>query len=118
MDYKKLLTRRQEKDTYDGFEKREFARLAYPSSQRPTLKVKEHELEVFDISEGGLKFLNYMQIKFGKKISGTVKFLSGKSIDINGKIVRQHNNEIGLLITPISEAILIEEIRTLIRDHN
>ena len=115
MDYKKLLTRWQEKDTYGGSEKREFARLAYPSSQRPTLKVKEHELEVFDISEWGLKFLNYMQIKFGKKISGTVKLLSGKSIDINGKIVWQHNNKIGLIITPISETIIIDEIKILVQ---
>ncbi len=67
MDLKNLLARLQENDKHDGSEKRESARLAYPSSKRPTLKVKEHELKVFDISEGGLKFLNYMQIKFGKK---------------------------------------------------
>ena len=115
MVFKKLLKRWQGKDKYDGPEKRNFVRLVYPSSKRPTFKIKEHELEVIDISEEGLKLLNPMQKGFGEKVYGTIALLSGKSIDITGKIVWQAEGTFGLLTTRIPRSTIIEEIRTLLR---
>jgi len=112
---KRLLELWKGEDKYDGPEKRNFARLVYPSSKRPTLKIKEHELEVIDISEEGLKLLNPMQKGFGEKVYGTVALLSGKSIDITGKIVWQAEGTFGLLTTRIPSSTIIEEIRTLLR---
>ena len=115
MIFKKFLQRWQKQPKYDGPEKREFARLVYPPSQRPTLKISEHHLEVVDISERGLKVLNPMQIAIGKKISGTLMLLSGKSMDFAGKIVWQAEGSFGVLTTPIPEPTIIEELRALLR---
>jgi hypothetical protein len=115
MVFKKLLKRWQGKDKYDGPEKRNFARLVYPSSKRPTFKIKEHELEVIEISEEGLKLLNPMQRGFGEKVYGTIALLSGESIDITGKIVWQAEGTFGLLTTRIPRSTIIEETRTLLR---
>ena len=67
-------------------------------------------------SEGGMKLLNYMQRKLGRQIFGTVVLLSGKSMDISGKIEWQYNNEFGLLITRIPRSVIIEEIQTLLKE--
>jgi len=115
MALKKLLKRWQGKNKYYGPEKRNFARLAYPSSKRPILKIKEHELEVIDISEEGLKILNPMQRDCGGKVHGTIALLSGKSSDITGKIVWQAEGIFGLLTTRIPHSTIIEEIRTLLQ---
>ena len=115
MVFKKLLKRWHGKDKYDGPEKRKFARLVYPSSPRPTFKIKEHKLEVIDISEEGLKLLNPMLEEFWGKVHGTVVFLSGKSMDISGKIVWRAEGVIGFLATHIPKSTITEEIRILLR---
>lgn len=115
MVLKKLLKRWQGKDTYDGPEKRKFARLIYPSSKRPSFKIKKHKLEVVDISEEGLKLLNPTQRVFGEKVYGTITLLSGESMDISGQILWQADGAFGLLITRIPKTTIIEEIRHLLR---
>jgi len=93
--------------------KREYARLVYPSSSRPTLKYAEHELEVVDISEKGLKLANHEQIDLGQLIHGTVKLLRGQSINVDGEIAWSLNNEVGLLMALIPSSIIAEERRVL-----
>ena len=115
MVFKKLLKRWHGEDKYDGPEKRKFARLIYPSSQRPTFKIKEHKLVVIDISEEGLKLLNPMLEEFAGKVYGTVALLSGKSVGISGKIVWRAEGTIGFLTTRIPKSTIIEEIHTLLR---
>jgi hypothetical protein len=115
MAFKKLLERWHGKDKYDGPEKRKFARVVYPSSQRPTFKIQEHELEVIDISEKGLKLLNPMLEEFGGKVHGTVTLLSGKSMGISGKIVWRAGGAFGFIETRIPKATIVEELRTLLR---
>jgi hypothetical protein len=116
MDIKRLLERFQGKKQYDGSERRSFARLVYPPNKRPILKIRDNELEIINISEEGLKFLNFMQREFGEKISGTVIFSNGKSIDVIGKIIWEHGNEFGMLVVRIKRNIIIEEIRALLRE--
>jgi hypothetical protein len=88
----------------------------YPPNKRPTLKIRDNELEIINISEEGLKFLNFMQRKFGEKVSGTVIFSNGNSIDVIGKIIWEHGNEFGMLVARIQRNIIIEEIRALLRE--
>ena len=100
----------------DGAEKREFMRLAYPSDRRPTLKVQEHELEVLDISEQGIKILDDKQIELNESISGSVVFSSGISLELTGKIKWQHENKLGLFVTPIPRSIILDEVRALLQE--
>jgi hypothetical protein len=115
MIFKKLLNRWQGKEKYNGPEKRKFARLVYPSSKRPSFKIKKHALEVIDISEEGLKLLNPTQRAFGEKVYGTIALLSGETMNISGHIVWQAEGAFGLLTTPIAKPTIIEEIRILLR---
>jgi hypothetical protein len=92
--------------------KREFARLVYPPTKRPTLKYKDHELEIIDISEKGLKLSNEGQIDLGRLIHGEAILLSGRSVHVDGEIAWSLNNEVGLLMALIPSSVIAEERRT------
>ena len=115
MGIRELLEKLQGKEKFEGADRRKFARLIYPPDKRPTLNVREHTLEVIDISEGGLKFLNYLKKGFGKKVFGTAALLSDQTIEITGNIVWEARDEYGLLISPIPRPVIIEEVRALLR---
>lgn len=109
------LERFQGRDQYVGQDKRKYVRLLYPPQKRPVLKVGNYKVEVVDISEGGMKIFNYMQHKFDPNIQGVVVFLSGISYEINGKVVWQFKNEIGLFSNRIPLFIIEEEVEYLLR---
>lgn len=113
---RKLLERLRGKDTYKDTEKRAYARLVYPSMRRPKLKIKENAMDVIDISEKGVKFKKDKHQILGECVHGTTELLSGKSIDIAGKIVWESDNEVGLLVAQITESVIINEIRTILRE--
>ena len=116
MGIKKLLKRLRGKDKYEASEKRQYARLVYPSMKRPKLKIREDEMDVIDISEKGIKFRNDKQAIIAECVHGTTLLLCGKSIDIAGKIVWEHDSKVGLLITQIKESLIIEEIRAVLQE--
>ncbi len=97
--------------------KRKFARLVYPTTNRPTLKYKDHELEIIDISEKGLKLFNDSQIDLDQLIHGEAILLSGRSIHVDGEISWSLNNKFGLLKTIIPSSIIAEERRILSREN-
>lgn len=80
------------------------------------LKYRDYKLEVIDISERGMKLLNYRQHRIDQNIQGTVELLSGISIDVAGKIAWQFRNELGLFITHIPRTIIEEERYALLRE--
>jgi len=110
-----LLKQWQGEDPYDGSERRASPRLVWPSSNRPTLTIKEHELEVINISEGGLKYSDFLERRFGEKVYGTLDLLSGQSIDITGEIAWQAEDEFGLRTIHIPRSVIIEETHALLR---
>lgn len=83
---------------YDGSEKRSYIRIAYRPENRPKLKLKEGDLDVIDISESGIRCINDRGIKLDKSIRGTVSFLCGESVAVEGDIVWEKNSELGLLL--------------------
>jgi len=98
-------------------EKRRYYRIEYPASLRPTLKIRKHEFEVVNISEKGVMFLADKKIEFGRWVSGDVTFFDGQPIGIEGKIVRKHENNIGMFLTikPIPYSKILSEQRFLAR---
>jgi len=113
---RKLLERLRGKDKYEETEKREHARLIYPSMRRPKLKIKADEMDVIDISEKGIKFIKGKQQTLSECVHGSTVLLSGKSIEVAGKIVWESDNEVGLLIAQIKESVIIDEIQTVLRE--
>jgi hypothetical protein len=94
-------------------QKRKYARLVYPSTKRPLLKIGEHELEIIDISERGVKFLNDKEIELDRIIHGSAVLLSGKTIIVDGEVSWSLNREYSLLINPIPRSIISEEKRII-----
>lgn len=109
------LERLQGRAKYAGREKRKYARLAYPPKRRPILSVGDCELEVVDISEGGMKLFNYKQHQLTPEIRGTIEFASGITFEVSGKIIWQYRNELGLFTTRIPRFIIEEETYFLMR---
>ena len=80
-------------------EKRKYYRVEYPATMRPTLKIRKHEFEVMNVSEKGVMFSIDKKLQFGRWVSGVVTFHDGQTVGIEGKIVREHENNIGMLLT-------------------
>ena len=99
-----------EKKKYEGPERREALRVSYEFDKRPILKVGEYGFEVADISEMGLRFFNEKKINLGNWVKGTVKLLSGDSIDVAGMIVEVKGIDIYMNVdNPIPKEILTKE---------
>lgn len=98
-------------------EKRRYYRIEYPASMRPTLKIRNHEFEVVNISEKGVLFLADKRTSFGRWVSGEVTFYDGQTMGIEGKVVRKYENNIGifLAIKSIPYSKILSEQRLLAR---
>ena len=98
-------------------EKRRYYRVEYPASARPSLKIRKHEFEIVNISEKGVMFVADKKTAFGRWVSGEVTFSDGETMGIEGKVVRKHENNIGMSLTikPIPYSRILSEQRLLAR---
>ena len=89
------------KKKYEGPERRQYFRykLIYAPKDRAKLKIGMHKYEVLDMSAGGLRFKNDSETIPQKKIRGVLEFSSGKTRVIEGEIIWEQENEIGLRFT-------------------
>ncbi len=115
------LLRTWQKKSKIGFpenrtERRSGVRLVYSPANRPILKVSGRELEVLDISEKGLKVLNYKRLKFGEQVSGTVVFSSGKEIEVMGNIKWHIEGQFGIFAAKIPQTLILEEVQILLKE--
>ena len=94
-------------------QKRQHERLVYPPTKRPLIKIGEHELEIMDISERGIKILTDQNMEFDQTIHGTAVLLSGETIIVEGEVSRSLNREYSFLINPIPKSIISEEKRLI-----
>jgi PilZ domain-containing protein len=120
MNLENLLKRWQTKSRKGvlkkGAEKRQHIRLVFSPGKRPRLRVKDHWMEVLNISEKGMKILSQGKVKLGLNVFGTVVFSSKKSFEVTGKIVWQHKKEIGMFVSVIPESIILDEVRGILRE--
>ena len=72
-------------------ERRLYVRVEYPAGAGPRLVIGEHEYEVMDISEKGIKFITDHPDRFCpglKEVVADIIFRDGKSCEIQGAILR------------------------------
>ena len=98
--------------TMDGHaerEKRSQIRIVYNPGKRPRLNAYDAEFEVTDISEGGIRFLNSTAVELPEFIKGTITFLDDETIEIDGKVEWQQQNEGGISLKYVIPATTIEK---------
>jgi len=93
---------------YESSERRIYFRILYGIENRSKLSVGEHEFEVADISQGGMRLANIKGVTLAGKISGTALFLCGESMAIEGEIVWEKNGEFGVLFNRLIPAVTME----------
>ena len=96
-------------------DKRAFIRLEYPPGKRPKFIVEKDEMDIINISERGLKFINEKQIPRNKFISGTIVLSSKTSINLKGTVVWSEGNEAGLLISGVIPQDIMEEQLSMVK---
>ncbi|UCF56243.1 MAG: PilZ domain-containing protein [Deltaproteobacteria bacterium] len=98
---------------HNGPERRKHSRIVYKPSQRPSLEVKYHKLEIVDISEGGARIkCEPNVIVFDKPFTqGTINLLGGDSIDIVVEIAWIMGDEIRLKFRNLIPSATIEKER-------
>jgi len=127
MVIKRLLRLRKGRDKKDqpkveapkGAEKRAFIRIEYPPKKMPIFRVGKdgkQEMKVINISERGIKLLNYKKLEVGSYIRGTIVFLNGTSVTLSGQAVWKEGKEIGVLIMGTIPYSVMEEQRAFSRE--
>jgi len=100
---------------YEGSERRTYFRIFYKPSQGPTLIVEKREFEIADISEGGIRLIGDQQIELEKLVRGKITFLCGESMEVEGNIMWEQNNQVGILLKDyIPPAIMEKEQHAVI----
>jgi hypothetical protein len=89
------------KKKYVGPERKQYFRynLIYAPKDKAKLTIGTHEYEVLDMSAGGLRFKNDSEAIMEKQVCGVLKFASGETRMVEGKIIWEQENEIGLKFT-------------------
>ncbi len=83
-------------DSYQGPERRSYARIVYKPKLRPFLTQGANQFEVLDINEGGMRLENLKHVPLNDRMAGSMTLLNGDVIEIDGKVEWQENGEIGL----------------------
>ncbi len=95
---------------YEDIERRKDPRTEYSNIEGARLKIGEHEFEVLDISQIGLKSLNNEEANLSRYFRGKLTFLCGESMDIEGSLVWEQDNDFGLYLkNPIPSDIIQKE---------
>ncbi len=85
------------------------SRIFFEPGKRPILKVKDHNFEIKDISEKGIIFLVNEELNMSSRISGTISFFKGDTIDISGELTGVKGNAVKMAFNePISHDDLVK----------
>jgi hypothetical protein len=101
---------------YKGIERRKNPRIEYFNIERPRLKIGKHKFEVLDISQRGLKFLNDKEVNLSEHISGKLTFLCGESIDIEGSLIWEQDDDFGLYLKNLIPSDMIQKEKLYIQE--
>lgn len=91
---------------------REYYRLSYPDTYRPSLIVDVDNYEIEDVSEYGVKVKVDEDQTFmvNDSVMATIAFSDGKEFDLSGQVVRVDHGYVGLqLETPLPISIIRSE---------
>lgn len=77
---------------------RQYFRLQYPSTERPTLVIQDIEFKVLDLSEYGVRFNTYGLITVEKDdlVDMEIRFVQGDSLDLSGHVIRVEESEVSI----------------------
>ncbi len=95
-----------------GVKQREYHRLAFPSSYRPSLMIDVDSYEIEDVSEYGMKIHISEDPAFmvDDNIMAIIAFPDGKEFDLSGQVVRIDEGFAGLkLETPLPLTVILSE---------
>ena len=93
-------------------DRREYPRIQHRLNRRPCLHINNRELEVLDISERGIRFINSTGINFKEWVRGTLVFSDKSTVSIHGIIVRRQGDTVSLqLIATIPSEMIAKENR-------
>jgi hypothetical protein len=69
---------------------RKHVRLRYPEDKRPSLILEDDALDVVDLSERGLRYVqdHGPEPKIGASIEGILRLVRGETLPVRGKVVR------------------------------
>ncbi|PWI33585.1 hypothetical protein DI392_08955 [Vibrio albus] len=100
-------------------ERRQFFRLRYPHTERPTVELDGQEYPVCEISEQGMRLLFRSTDRFslGVPFSGTVHFSDKEDVPIEGIALRQHANEVAVKLTKGISSERIDEEQQHLKHH-
>ncbi len=96
----------------NDYNQREYFRLAYPQTYRPSLVVDIDQYEIEDVSEFGMKVKIDEDPAFMVKdsIRAVIAFPDGKEFDLSGQVVRVDEGYAGLrLETPLPLSLIRSE---------
>ncbi len=94
--------------TYE--DRREYPRIQHRLKRRPRLQINKQELEVLDISERGIRFINNTDIRLKEWVHGTLVFSDQSTVSLNGLVVRKQGGTVSLqLIASIPADMIARE---------
>lgn len=101
-------------------DRRQFVRLRYPHTERPTVEMQGHEYPVCEISEQGMRLLFRSSDRFslGVPFSGIVHFCDHEDVPIEGIALRQHASEVAVKLTKGISSERIDEEKQHLNQHH
>jgi len=103
-----------------GQKQREYYRLVYPDSYRPSLMMSIDNYEIEDVSEYGIKLRVEEDSAFmvNDNIMATIAFPDGREFDLSGHVVRVDQSCAGLVLdTPLPLSVIRSETLYIIANY-
>ena len=94
---------------FSGQDRRNYSRIIYQPGNRASLIVGSQIYEVMDITESGVRFINENPLSPDTAISGSILFLNGEMVEIEGKVEWQEEGEVGMSLSEFIPANVIKQ---------
>jgi len=99
---------------------RQYFRLIYPDSHRPSLMLDVYEYEVEDVSEYGLKVKtdNDPVFMVNDDVLAIIAFPDGKEFELKGQVVRVDDGFAGIALdSPLPDSLIKSEALYVIKNY-
>jgi len=96
-------------NNFSGPDRRNYSRIVYQPGNRASLIVGSQIYEVMDITESGIRFINENPLAPETEISGSILFLNGEMVDVEGLVEWQEEGEVGMSLSEFIPAKVIQQ---------